>query len=56
MERDLIPPTDNKLEPDILDLMGLVFRVDHKQRPTAMELLTHPLINTGRNSLMYSSC
>lgn len=49
MERDLVPPTD--IDKDLLDMMRLVFKADHTQRSTALELLHHPLLVDGEQVL-----
>ena len=47
METDLVPCVET-LAPELLDLMRLVFRANYKERSTALELLSHPLIINGR--------
>ena len=46
MEKGLLPPTP-ELDPDILDLMRLVFRAKQSERMSALNLLDHPLIVNG---------
>ena len=48
MERHLIP--SDEIDEDILDMMRLVFKADHTQRKTALELLQHPLLIDGKLS------
>lgn len=53
MERDLIPQVEGEgeeLDADIIDLMRLVFRAKGEDRETAINLLNHPLISTGKRS------
>ena len=38
METDLVPCVET-LAPELLDLMRLVFRANHKERSTALELM-----------------
>jgi len=47
METDLVPCAQS-LDRDILDLMRLIFKADHRERSTAIELLKHPLIINGK--------
>ena len=54
MEVDLIPPTPGvEMDPEVIDLMRLVFRADRDERASARELLEHPLITGGKNILPY---
>jgi len=36
---ELVPLSKLQLEPDVVDLFHMVFKRDHKQRPTALQLL-----------------
>ena len=49
MATDLVPCVET-LAPELLDLLRLVFRANHKERSTALELLSHPLIINGRHT------
>lgn len=46
MESDLLPP-DTELDPEVVDMMRLVFRAECEERPSARNLLEHPLIVSG---------
>lgn len=46
METDLIPP-GAELDPDMIELMRLVFHADGTKRASARDLLVHPLIIEG---------
>ena len=43
----LVPLTQLQLDPSVAELFHMVFRRDHTQRPTALQLLNHPQILDG---------
>ena len=43
----LVPLSELQLDPSVAELFHKVFRRDHTQRPTALQLLNHPQILDG---------
>ena len=44
----LVPLSELQLDPSVAELFHMVFRRDHTQRPTALQLLNHPEIRDGK--------